>query len=251
MNNHGIIKVNVSTGAIASTIRVNRHPYRLSVNQSKELYVASDFGAKVKRKDYNPDVASTTVSTSKGGQMTVAGSSYKVVETTDCTDGMITLINQSNDSQENFAAARCNGEAQMYNTATVDKDFFDDGQGHLWFISDTNIGRLTKSDKELKCSHQDVDSTSETEPDYNMIPDNGTISFSKSSIIASVVTPAVFFQRYINDAFENRNVKPYLYVMTSTGSVTAYRLSALVRKNKYILRGTSLIAVGAQAYIGD
>lgn len=252
MNNHGIIKVNIATGGVASSVRINRHPYRLSVNQSKELYVASDFGGKVKRKDFNPDVASTTVSTSMGGQMTVSGSSYKVVETTDCTDGMVTLIDQVNDSQDNFAAARTNGEALLFNAATVDKDFYDDGQGHLWFVTDTNMGRLTKTDKELKCSHQDVDSSATSEPDYNMIPDNGTIDVDLGgTVIASVVTPPLHFQRYVGTAFEDRTVRPYLFVITSTGAVKAFRLSALVRKNKYILRGTSLIAVGAQAYVGD
>lgn len=41
-NNHGIIRVNGTSGVMGGIIRVNRHPYRLYVEQDKTIYILSD-----------------------------------------------------------------------------------------------------------------------------------------------------------------------------------------------------------------
>lgn len=43
-NEHGIKRFDTVTGAYVDTHRINRHPYRLSVNQSKEVFVYSSDG---------------------------------------------------------------------------------------------------------------------------------------------------------------------------------------------------------------
>lgn len=43
-NEHAVKRFNTTTGAYVDTTRVNRHPYRLSVNQDKDLFVMSENG---------------------------------------------------------------------------------------------------------------------------------------------------------------------------------------------------------------
>lgn len=270
-NNHSIIRVNIDSNAVSATIRVNRHPYRLSVNQSKELFVASDcIDDWVPRKFYDPELVGGTVGNAGGGFVDMTtGTPYSLVDTEDVTDGMITTINQADNSQVNLGAARCNGysgDSKYWDPATVptDKDFFDDGQGYIWFVTDGQMGRLKKTDLELKCTFSQKDSAA-TKADYNMIPDHGTItrfwpeisidSVSGTSetrtIMSSLVTPPIHYQRYENGVFVDYDVKPYIFIITAAGTVYGARLSALVRKNKYIVRGTAMIAIGDQQYYGE
>lgn len=41
-NEHSVIVVNTSTGAVVGSHRVNRHPYAITANQDKQVYVVSD-----------------------------------------------------------------------------------------------------------------------------------------------------------------------------------------------------------------
>lgn len=266
-NNHAIIKIDTSTKNVTSTIRVNRHPYRLAVSQGKELFVASDPGGDVPRKDYPAESANVLVETTAG--YIASTDAFNIVTTEDCTDGQISLIDQSTGAQDPYAAARCNG-------AVKNLDFFDDGQGYLWFATDKHIGRLKRSDLEFKTSYSIVDNTegTPTEPQYNMIPDNSTIAFdipSGHNIIAHVVTPPIDYQQWTGTTFVDAHLNPYMYILIqgkSTDKVLdrkinsealyqywyelrAVRLSALVSKDKYIHRGTAMIAIGDQAYYGD
>lgn len=222
-NNHGIIRVSIETDAVLATIRVNRHPYRLSVNQSKELFVASDaMDGWIPRKFYDPDLVGGTVSSVGGGQVDgIAGTPYKIVDTEDVTDGMITTINQADNSQVNLAAARCNGysnDGKYWDpqTTPTDKDFFDDGQGYIWVVTDGQMGRLKKTDLELKTTFSEKESTAKS-AQYNMIPDNGTITRfvpEGQTIMSSLVTPPIQYQRYENGSFVDYNVKPYIFAIT-------------------------------------
>lgn len=247
-NNHTIIKVSTTTNTVEATLRINRHPYRLSANQSKDLFVASDPGPdKVTRKYYEPGSSPGLIATT-GGMIVASNAGWTPVDTEDPTDGQVSIVNQTTNGQSAYAAARCNGQLK-------DKDFYDDGQGFLWFVTDKHIGRLKKSDKEMKCSFTKTDSTAQGEPQYEMIPQNSEIVYPlNGTVYASVVSPRFGYQRWNGAAFEDVDVKPYLYAVTVSGTaltVNAVRLSALVRKNKYIHRTTAMIAVGQQAYYGD
>lgn len=242
-NNHSIIKVDIATNAITTTIRINRHPYKLLINQSKEMFIASDAGDTTNRKFYDPEKTGGTVATSVGF-LTAPEGSWTPVATTDTTDGMISAVDQIANTQEAYAAARCNG-------STKDKEFHDDGQGYLWFVTDNHIGRLKKSDKELKTSYTKVPVTSDQPPEFEMIPDNSEIAFTwAGNALCAIMSPAFYYQRWNGASFDDVNVKPYLYIVAKEG-IAAIRCTALVRKNKYIHRGTAMIAIGDQAYYGD
>lgn len=248
-NDHSIVKVNVDTLLVTSSVRINRHPYRLSVNQSKELFIASDANPDpVLRKDFTPELASGVVSVG-GGYVPAGQAAFKIVETVDTTDGQISVLDQTDDSQEAFGAARCNG-TKTQQGYTINNDFFDDGSGYMWFLTDEHIGRMKKVDKEYWTSFTATDSGEAANPDYNMIPDNSTLVEAVGAV-ATLVSPPLVYERWNGSTFVTTYVKPYLFALQSSGLVKVRRLSALVRKNKYIHRGTAMIAVGDQAYYGD
>lgn len=249
-NNHSIIKVNDATGEIVATIRINRHPYHMMTNQGKELYVASDAGPHgVTRKFYDPTLQGGLVSNSKGGSVANTTQMWKAVVTTDVTDGQITLVDQTTNEQDPFCAARCDSDDL---SKRFDGRFFDDGQGYLWFIAPDAMGRLRKSDKEFKLQFTQTDADSPEEaPELDMIPDNSTIDYSFGGCIASIVTPKLTYEKWNGTALETTTVKPYLIWTTNGTSFNVVRLSAFVRKPKYIHRATGMVAYGDQAYIGD
>lgn len=246
-NNHSIIKVDATNGDIVATIRINRHPYQLNVNQSKELYVASDPGAhKVMRKYYDPAAQGGLLSNNKGGSVANTTDVWRAVETLDVTDGQISLVNQTDNSQTAFCAGRVDSDSSL-----PTGQLFDDGQGYLWFIAPDAMGRLQKSDQDLKVTLKQNDASPTEAPANEMIPDNGTIDYTFENCIASIVTPLHTYQKWDGNQLVDTVVKPYL-IWTADGSTfNAVRLSSLVRKSKYIHRATGMVATGQQAFIGD
>jgi len=260
-NSHSIIKVNVNTDEVVATIRINRHPYKMTVNQGKQLFVASDPQDKTSRLLYHPDLATLVGSGSlegASGYIVVSGG-FKVIDTKDTTSGMITLVDQSANTQSAYASGKCDGKG----------DFFDDGNGYLWFVTDNHYGRLNKSTKEIKTTFKASEGAVKAEvlaDAIPMIPDNSSIidniqhgvmdgikigdAGSEPTILKALVTPQFTYQRWNGFTFVDITVKPYLFLILD-GEVRMFRLSAFVRKNKYIHRGTAMIAIGDQAFYGD
>lgn len=249
-NNHSVIRANNATGEILASIRINRHPYKLMANQSKEVFVASDAGShKVTRKYYDPAIQGGLTGNNKGGSATNTAQMWKPVDTLDVTDGQISVIDQSDNSQDAYCAARCDSEDL---TQKENGNFYDDGQGYLWFIAPDAMGRLRKSDKEFKLQFTQSEPMGDVEedPGNEMIPDNSTIDYTFGNAIASIVTPIHTYQKWDGTQLVNTTVKPYLIWTTNGSSFNIVRLSALVRKSKYIHRATAMVATGDQAYIG-
>lgn len=209
-NNHSLVKISNSDGAITATVSIHRHPYCMMVNQSKEVYVAGDVNVK-----------------------------------------LVSILNQTSNASVSF----CTG-------STVTNQFYD-AEGYLWFMQEdpptpvppppdptpvSRFARVRKSDL-----HTVLDSDGYKASDGTIVenPDGAKLLNNMGDIMSGVITKPLTYERYENGAFVTYNVKPYVFVISKTGAIKAFRCSALIRKNKYKVRGTAMIACGAQAYYGD
>lgn len=164
---------------------------------------------------------------------------------------LVSLLNQSTGASASF----CTG-------ASVINRFFDSG-GYMWFLQEddpvvaasttpptpvSRFARVRKSDL-----HATIDSDGYKSGDGEIvdIPAGAKLDTNMGNIMSGVITKALSYERFENGGFVTYNVKPYVFIISKTGAIKAFRCSALVRPNKYITRGTAMIAVGAQAYYGD
>lgn len=230
-NEHSICLFDSSTGSLIESIRVNRHPYKLHVNQRRSIYIASDPGQ-------------LGYSASGGGMIS---------RLTQPTVGPSVL--------SNFAGI--GGTL----TALYDDNFInDDTSGYLWYVggdATSGMARLNKSTKDFKCvnagiaigarmtfdqfgegisggqTHQSVEVVPPQQPGTWWITDGFmTPAFTYGSID---VKPHLFFTRNIPNVAPGQS---YMYIY-------AARLSSLVRVNTVSVRGTAMISNDQQDYYGD
>ena len=102
------------------------------------------------------------------------------------------------------------------------------------------MGRLRKSDMDFRY----VDGTAL----------GYTISFdsfvSSTTFTKGLLTPSFTYERWNGSSFDTVTVRSYVFVATSS-AVYAFRATSMVRENSKQVRGTGMISLNDQDYIGE
>lgn len=236
MNNHAIVKVDTTTGAMMTWYSINRHPYKLMATQDKDVYIASD-------SQWNPPKTKHTTTTTWNSPYShpVGGTGSELGITPIAFMGMVSKMNQTT-YDVTHASAAC---------GTISDFSIDPTTGYMWSAykwKDENnptygLGRTNTTNNDFRYTHG-----SDNGSLYN--GDHYTIEGPGINPMRSMLIPSFTYQKWNGSGFDNITVHSYLVNIQGT-SIFAIRLNSMVRENWFSVLGTGMIGTGDQLYIGD
>ena len=287
-NSHGIHEYNHVTNAYVAFHRINRHPYKLAVNQAKTVYVTSDASGL-----YNGGMVNTfNQSTNTATAFCAAGGDHEVL----CDDERAGYVWMFGRGAGMMRVSKATKDVKTLNTgvliwsrvpqddlpnsgSTVASDAFQpewtEGQS---FTSGTKC-KSPVDGKVYVSSYSGVKTA--TQYDIPGVPDNAALSLWLSRqalyqdtfagttvdsyidypVTMGLVIPRRSYERWNGTGFDTVTIPEHIVVVRTQCVTTpdpAYynilnivRANALVRNNSTDVRGTALISVGPTDFIGD
>lgn len=224
-NDHAIVKVDASTGTSIALYTVSRHPTLLYTDPATNLIYISCADDAVDTKNYET-----------GSQM---GSGInEEYELRFASVGIISKFDQTTNTATNFSAAgsgiHCLG--------------FDNRTNTVWQLYNFQ-----------NYSYFDSVNPSNTKPDYGVLQINKTTGLCKfthgrrENYAIDTVYPVtgLYIPTFTSGA---KTIYARLVMLNTQGTstyITVARLNSLIRENYVSIRGTAMVGIGAQGYIGD
>ena len=279
-NEHGIHEYDHVTNAYVAFHRINRHPYRLSVNQSKTVYVTSDASSL-----YNGGMVNTFNQTTNAvASFCGAGGDHDVL----CDDeragyvwmigrqaGLMRVNKTSKDVKVMNTGVLCwtlqPSDTLANSGSTIAADAFTQSWGEGTAYS---AGAKVKSPVDgnvYEYSLTDNAPYVSTWYDVPGVPDNAAMSLYWRSadaltvdtmpsstvklmrdypVVTGLLIPSRTYEQWNGAGFDTVTVPDHL-VVASAGKIWLVRTSALFRNNTTEVLGTALISIGLQDFIGD
>ena len=287
-NSHGIHEYNHVTNAYVAFHRINRHPYKLAVNQAKTVYVTSDASGL-----YNGGMVSAfNQSTNTAAAFCAAGGDHEVL----CDDERAGYVWMFGRGAGMMRVNKTTKDVKMLNTgvlvwsqvaqddlpnsgSTVASDAFQpdwaEGQSYP-------SGTKCKSPIDGKVyvsSYTGLNAA--TQYDIPGVPDNAALSlwlsrqtlyqdtfatttvdlYGQFPINLGLVIPRRSYEKWNGTGFDVVTIPEHIVVIRShygetpvpgyNNIMNIVRANALVRNNSTDVRGTALISVGPTDFIGD
>lgn len=276
-NSHGIHEYDHVTNAYVAFHRINRHPYKLAVNQAKTVYVTSDASGL-----YNGGMVSAfNQSTNTAASFCAAGGDHEVL----CDDERAGYVWMFGRGAGMMRVNKTTKDVKMLNTgvlvwsqvpqddlpnsgSTVAASAFQDGWTEGQSYASGTKCKSPIDDQVYVSSY--AGSKAATQYDIPGVPDNAALSlwrtrdfvtgitpptdtvdsYASYPVVRGTLIPRRSYEKWNGTSFDIVTIPEHIVVFAA-GTLHIVRANALVRYNSTDVRGTALISVGPTDFIGD